>query len=370
MRAMTTEVPKSAAEAPAGKKPWEVGEDSHVTVAFTLGWQMAELLRPDPQETGADVSVGPPSLSALSTSERKSLALDQVEAALEKLSDSLGGKEVADSEKARAALEGENAAGTIEALDAEILRVLTPADFRLGKSYKLGRALAKTCRQADSLENLFDEAGFREVERIRRWLKDLTTQLPAHAGHSVSGSLERWQQWAKENGARRLDGDVRQKARWLLAREGEVWRSILSGEKLATDMLELGDYVSAAEGLLIRMRDIGWRFLRRFWVGAFIAVALFAGGVVLILTQGTKEGVIAGLTGVLASLGLSWKGATASLQRVALRAGDRLWDAELDRAIVNAITELPTALGKPRRWRRKEQEPWTVRMMDGIDGTD
>jgi hypothetical protein len=55
---------------------------------------------------------------------------------------------------------------------------------------------------------------------------------------------------------------------------------------------------------------------------------------------------------------------------VALRAGDRLWDAELDRAIVNAITELPTALGKPRRWRRKEQEPWTVRMMDGIDGTD
>jgi hypothetical protein len=67
--------------------------------------------------------------------------------------------------------------------------------------------------------------------------------FPPHAGHSVAESLISWRDWAKT--VSDSPGEEDPKVIRLLRRQGERWRAVLSGEKQATDGLELEDYVGA-----------------------------------------------------------------------------------------------------------------------------
>jgi hypothetical protein len=127
----------------------------------------------------------------------------------------------------------------------------------------------------------------------------------------------------------------------LLRGQGKLWRALLSGEKLGTDMLETKNYLDAASGLLRRIRAVVLRSIVRFPFLSLLVVGLFAGGVLLILSQGTKASIAAGLGGILASLGISWKAIGASVGKVVAKLEQPLWGAELDAAIVDAITLLP-----------------------------
>jgi hypothetical protein len=133
----------------------------------------------------------------------------------------------------------------------------------------------------------------------------------------------------------------------LLRRQGDLWRALLAGEKVGADMLEIDDYLDAGERLAGRLRDLGLRFARRFPVLMGTVLVLFVGGIVLVLVASSSASVIAGIGGVLASIGIGWRGAGATLGRALGGLERPLWGAELDVAITDAITLLPGGSGRP-----------------------
>ena len=82
-------------------------------------------------------------------------------------------------------------------LHRQLLMALTAADFRLGKAYGLGRALAQTAllpdaRHPETFRGTF--ARFR-LDNLLGWLADLRSAFPPHAAKAVSGSLQAWAAW-------------------------------------------------------------------------------------------------------------------------------------------------------------------------------
>jgi hypothetical protein len=109
-------------------------------------------------------------------------------------------------------------------------------------------------------------------------------------------------------------------------------------------MLEIEDYVDAADRLSVRMREVAVRLFKRFPEVVIGVVLLFAAGVALIAFAGDSAAAVAAGAGtVLASLGLSWRAVGKSLGGLAGKLERPLWGAELDVAITQAITLLPGA---------------------------
>jgi hypothetical protein len=76
----------------------------------------------------------------------------------------------------------------------QILGSLIAADFRLGKAYGLGRALADTCQEPKDNEELGKQLDPFRIANLLRWLDDLASVLPDHAADSVSKSLTSWRE--------------------------------------------------------------------------------------------------------------------------------------------------------------------------------
>lgn len=342
----------SAAQRP-GSTP-----DPSVSVAFALGWQMAELYepgqglaRPPRRDSGL------PGLGELSRGQRALIGLDQVDVALSRLKAHITehGLEQPSTENARFALPGDSAteaggrpaghppdqvfADAIFDLHVELLATLTAADFKLGKSYGLGRALAETTRQPTDLQTLKVKLEPHRLANLRAWLADLTSTLPPHAGHAVDESLGLWRDWALAPKLNR--GEDEHRLIRLLRRQGERWRALLSDEKQSIDVLALQDYVMAGSDALKRLGGLTWRFMRHFLFLLLPAAALFGLGIWVILSASNSAHIAAGLSGVLASLGLTWKGVGGSLGETAAKLERPVWEAALDRQITHAITLLP-----------------------------
>jgi hypothetical protein len=77
-----------------------------------------------------------------------------------------------------------------------------------------------------------------------------------------------------------------------------------------------------------------------------LIVALFAGGVALIVITDTDAAVVAGAGTIIASLGLTWRGIGRSVGTLAAKLERPLWGAELDVAITQSITLLPREKGR------------------------
>jgi hypothetical protein len=91
--------------------------------------------------------------------------------------------------------------GAVFTLHCRLLEALTVTDFRLGKAYGLGRALAETTLvpavPADGAEGKFRELlGAGRVSTVKDWLVELKTMLPDHAAYAVSRGLDDWRAWA------------------------------------------------------------------------------------------------------------------------------------------------------------------------------
>jgi hypothetical protein len=334
----------AAQPAPSGPQP-----DPKVSQAFALGWQMSELYRAKEWRNVAAASADRlpddlPGLGSIGRRARAKLGIDQVDVALSSLGDQIkgGGLTVASTKTVRDAL----AAGiddefllAVLNLHLDLLSALTAADFKLGKAYGLGRALADTSRKPTDLQSLRAELKAERIAHLRAWIGDLTSTLPAHAGHSVNASLKQWTDWAANGKSPGADDPGR--AIRLLRRQGERWRALLSGEKQGPDLLELGDYVSAAFGLLKRFGALSVRFLVPFSPLVLAIVGLFVAGIVFLANSTHSGHVAAGIGGLLASAGLTWKGVGSSLGKAVSHVERPLWQAELDAAITTAITLLP-----------------------------
>ena len=270
-------------EPPSGSGP-----DPHVSVAFALGWQLAEMYRPEQREAREPAQPDDlPGIGSLDEMQLIELGLHQVEAALARLSEPVqrSGQDLSPVTSIAKTLRGESEDARrrelVIELHVQLLSTLTATDFRLGKSYILGRALADTCRNPQSLEDLQREFNPERIATVRGWISDLSSAFSPHAGHSTRESLDRWtKRLAAEPdaaGARIDDVLVR------LRRQGALWRALLSGEKRGRDMLERENYVRAAESLVVHLRDRAFRFIARFRLMVALIALLFVSGVTLML---------------------------------------------------------------------------------------
>lgn len=310
--------------------------DPGVLVAFVLGWQMGEVYRPEPRQgylsRGEDDL---PGLASLGGDALEQVGLDQIQAGITKLKAAIVsvGLELPNAQQFGHHLDQIDDPGgrqrAIIRFHVDLLATLTAADYRLGKAYGLGSALLHTSRGA--VDYRAELAPYR-VATVTSWIRELATAFPAHAARSVADSLQAWSRSVDG-----VDGDDEFAARQLAA-QGRLWRSLLSGEKQAIDMLETSDYLRAAERTLARSAALALRFLRHYWWLVGIAVALFVAGVVVIATASGAAAIVAGTGPILVSLGLSWKAIGASLASATSRLEQPVWQAELDTAIYERIT--------------------------------
>jgi hypothetical protein len=320
----------------------EPAGDPEVMVAFALGWQMSELYRPGSWNArDAKPEDDLPGLGALGGKERAQLGLKQIEVGLKKLEPALknAGPDVPSVASATGAIPvrpDDPYKQAIFDLHVSLLTTLTAAHFKLGKAYGPGRALSDTTRP-NSFTSLKDELEPHRVTNLTNWLSDLTSLFPPHAGHVVHDRVEAWRNWANEDG----QSDPEGKAVSLLHREGQRWRAVLSGEKSAKDALKLEDYVAAGELALSHTGTLARGFGRRYKWAIIGSVSLFGVGLGLMIWDPTAGSIAAGLAGILASLGVAWKGVGASLGNSAAKMERPVWEGALDTQIAKSISLLP-----------------------------
>lgn len=324
-----------------------------VTTAFALGWQMARLYT-GPLSSSAEPKLEDdlPGISDLPPASLVALGLAQADAALGDLKGFLGdGAALPTTDAVRAAVAQEpHDSGAIRkailAFHVDLLIDLTAADFRLGKAYGLGRAMADTTGPApgDDLERTRALKHRLEPHRalvLIGWLDDLKTVLPAHSGQAVAESFERWVRWGEAVNLGALDSRAVRGTLRVLHRCGQRWRAVVSGEKAANDLLEIGDYVTAARGALARAGAIARSLAVQLWAPLTLAAVLIGIGIWLMIANNSTAQVIAGLGTIAGGLGVTWRSAATWVGHVSLDAARPLWGAQIDSAVSNRLTPLP-----------------------------
>jgi hypothetical protein len=330
----------------------EKGPDEAVCRAFALGWQVSDLHQQ--ASTDSRLEYEPtarlPGLSALSRAERTALGIAQVDAATNLLGDPLKATGIATPSTAelhRAFEHGTTAhvRGQVHLVHRRLLLTLTAADFRLGKAYGLGRALADTCRFPADLASLENEFEANRLLNLQEWLADLESAFPAHAARAVSISLDEWRQWAETQtfASEPVNWSAHhERLSRTLTRQGRLWRAVLSGEKSPTDMLSTDDYLTAADHLFERSSTLLKSVVARHRELTAAVIVLVVLAAYLLLHYSHSPGKeLAGLAAAAGALGITWKGIGGLLKAGALRLEAPLWGAELDFAAAAAITRLP-----------------------------
>lgn len=289
-----------------------------------------------------------PGLSELPASELVKLGLAQADTALAHLRAFLGDVQLPATDAVRAEMaktppSRDAIRQAILDLHIALLVQLTAADYRLGKAYGLGRALADTCAASHGDDAQRQQALVHRLQPHRAlviiaWLDDLKTVLPPHAGQAVADSLMDWRRWAETAGLANLGPTEVNETTRELHRCGQRWRAILSGEKDAMDMLEVGDYVSAAQGTLARAGAIARSLARQLWAPLGLAAALLGLGIWLMVANHSTAQVLAGLGTVAGALGITWRSTAGSLGHFSLDLVKPLWGTQVDQAVATRLT--------------------------------
>lgn len=222
------------------------------------------------------------------------------------------------------ALRDGDARQTAEDCEPKLAGALLGADVRFARAYVVGRRLNTLAATEQPSVNLFKQSIIAETLEA---LDDLSTALPPHAARGVANSIRRWQTVTDMPGSN------------VLSAQCELWRTILAGEKKATELLEPENYLDAAERLAVKIRATATSVVKQYAFWVVLVMALFLGGAALLVFVPKHAGTTAaGLSGVLASLGLSWKGIGGTLGKLAGKLEAPLWGAEVDGAVTDAIT--------------------------------
>jgi hypothetical protein len=312
--------------------------DPDVSLAFALGWQMAELYRPDRRGSYKPADTNDlPGVSSLTLAEQTVMGASQLSAGIARLGKRFqdAGLEVPDASGLAQAVAGapqDDRDRTIRSFHVELLSRLTAADFRLGKAYGLGRALADTTRDPPNPAAEFPP---HRVATLTGWIRDLATALPPHAAHPVADSVTAWGAFFGTENSPQAPGS---KAEAPLSAQGRLWRSLLSGEKSGPHLLEIADYLGAGAKMVDRSLQILWAFIKRYWWIVTAVIVLFVVGIALVAASASPLVTGVGASSILASLGLSWKGIGTSLGTAAVRVEQPLWEAQVDAMIYRRIT--------------------------------
>jgi hypothetical protein len=301
-----------AAAQAAGKEP--TGEPD-VIAAFKLGWLLGEILASRHAPPVASIlSSDPSAVYAAQGIQLKALATELKVGLSQELTE------------LETALAAGSASEKAKAWEPKLFTALLGAGVRIAKAYGLGRQLDELTHEEQLQEGRFEQADIKEMVAL---LDDLSTGLPPHAARAVANSIRQWQAQASlaENSAT------------LLTVQGQLWRTLLAGEKKATELLEPQNYLDAAQRLAGKLSETAVSELRRHMVWVLLIVVLFVGGLTLLLvTPKHAGGTAAGLSAVLAALGLTWKGLGGTLGKLVGKLEAPLWEAELDGAVTDAVT--------------------------------
>jgi hypothetical protein len=228
--------------------------------------------------------------------------------------------------------------------DERILELLTAADFRLEKAYSIGRALYPIAAQTsyEGLRRVGADGGLFVM--VTGWLRDLKTEFAMCAADVVVGTLLQWQEAVLPGSACKSRASQRQAARGeippgTLQRQGEIWRSLLSGEKSATDYLNLGDYLVAGQHVVRQyMRLAASSFGPAGWIILMAVVVIFAAaiGVAISVRQG---GAVIGIAGAaLGFLGVTSASVWAVVRQALRLVQQPLREAEITDALMIATS--------------------------------
>jgi hypothetical protein len=343
-----------------------------VPTAIALGWHVTELFHGTiPREAPQPPAAAPltlPGLSDFTSYELFGLRLAQIDTGIQKLGPTAQSADIKTclakirTDVAEAKINHDAVAGDVVALHKALLTALTAGDFQLGKAYGLGRALAETvlipcdAKPAERAEQFAAQFKPYRLTNLYNWLADLKSSLPPHAAYAVSFALRSWATLVNPVTppvqGQSFDATDERAAR-ALHRQGQVWRSLLSGEKNGQDFLKATDFVQAAVQLVRRFRALLGGFLEQSGTSLLIALvvvvivgAVVAAGVAL-FDKGTA--VWAGLATLLAGLAGTWQSVSKALGQAIAKAQQPLWDSELDESIALAATYLPKGVPKPTR---------------------
>lgn len=359
-----------------------------VCMAFRLGWMMgllyARRIPTRPQPHGV-APIRLPANGGLRAAEQIASDLAAINAAtraLARATQDRAATELPSTAEAEAQLAGIGTHGTPERLRISIfelhlklLQTLTSADAQLGDVYDMGRVLAEMSRlpmgrqlerlaprltkrlrpvrqtavtgSADSppsapelhtawLKEIFDR---HRIESLAARLEDLSSALPEHAGRAVAYSLMRFArqvQDAVKSTPAALNWDWTQTT---LERQGGIWRSLLSGDKNAHDMLTPDSYVAIARRWFVSSRSLLGAYLRLFWLPLLLVLLLLAIAVSAAAIGSTAGGAVAGIVAALAALGLGTRGTQATLGQVTGKLARPLWDGQVEDVLAETITQ-------------------------------
>jgi hypothetical protein len=334
--------------------------------AFALGWHVAELYHfesfadPKPAEHPPATLPGIGSLPQLA---RASVLVEQIR--LE-----LPGVWPSDDQRPTtgdiAALVASSPDGPdplrwkIYQLHIALLEGLTAQDYKLGKAYGLGRALAETVLLCDCAlpATYIDQFGPFRIQTILNWLSHLKTEFADYAALAVQSGLEVWTGWVANHPISASPAPAKQAAvppdpLWsdpsqsanvqaMLKKQGELWRSLLSGERAPKDLLQVDDYIKATEAMANRVTELSWQFLRSR-LGAALALLSLAAilALIFLLFFGGQSQITSALVAALGSVGITVGAVGAAVQKAMSQAEKPLWDAEVGAAVVNAALITP-----------------------------
>jgi hypothetical protein len=197
--------------------------------------------------------------------------------------------------------------------------------------------LADICREPSDLSSLIDRLEPQRLLPIEGRLADLSSRLPPHAAAAVAATLEQWKDWTIDARAREsMDG-----VRGALARQGLLWRALLTGEKEADQMVDPDTFVAASVRHASRLGT-----LIRGLAGAYLpAVLLLAVPTVLVLwvivSGSAIATVIAALGALAAALLVVRKCVSLTVEETIAELRGPLWGAEMDAAVAQSVLRLP-----------------------------
>jgi hypothetical protein len=210
-----------------------------------------------------------------------------------------------------------------------LLADLYTKDARLGRSYELGLALSETALEwpGDAEDSVRRRFASQRIALLSGWLIDLKTCFPKHTAEAVRVTLAFWA-WCLETSRAKLDAPSMQSA---LRRQGELWRSLLAGEKDPRDLLEVSHYVAAARTVVKAVAALGTDFILSRGGAVIAAMGLIAVALLtlVIMLNGSILEFAGALVGLFTSVGLTAGGAWASVRRVLTSAEAPLWEAGL-----------------------------------------
>ena len=331
--------------------------DPNVEIAIRLGWRLAEAYHEPPPTNLPEVKPDEPlpdrlpGESRLGEYELGKTLIAEIQHDIAVLETALAFTLECDPELAGLIKEGVNADSTRTSLltvHHELRRALATEDAHVATGLDLGRMLADTVLLANpkTPKTLVDEFDHFRLGNAYGWLDDIHSLLPDHASDAVSGSLKRWEAWVKGNSGVVPVGSetatvVHGRFTRTLHHQGELWRRLLCGEKLALDLLTAEDYKGAGDQVTKRflglVRSYAWS-----WKWVILLFLLVTGGlaaVIILFAHGSTATIAALIATAAGSLGVSWKTVASTLGRVTQKAEGPLWDSEVNEAIVIAATQ-------------------------------